>query len=112
MGKNDVGIVRQRPRDCEALLFAAGKLCWQMMHPISEADSSQALLSLVFCRPTANHSRQQDVFECSKFRQQKIPLKNKTHFFVPQTRLCGRAATIQSPAFEFDSSRLGTLETG
>jgi hypothetical protein len=38
-----------------------------MMHAIREADRSQALLGVVFRRPTGNHSRQQDIFKCGKF---------------------------------------------
>src|SRR6266550_1502511 len=83
-----------------------------MMDAISETDRGKALLGPLSCCPMANHSWQQDVFQCGKFRQQKVTLKNKTHFFIPQTRLCGGAATIQSPAFEFDGSRFGTLQTG
>src|SRR5437870_13693157 len=82
-----------------------------MMDAISETDRGKALLGPLSCCPMANHSWQQDVFQCGKFRQQKVTLKNKTHFFVPQTRLCGGAATIQSPALEFDRSRFWALET-
>src|SRR5882724_11120347 len=83
-----------------------------MMDAISEANRRQTPLGLLSCCTTANHSRQQDVFERGKFRWQKVTLENKTHFFIPQTRLRGGAATIQSSPFEFDSSRFGTLQTG
>src|SRR2546430_681705 len=69
-----------------------------MMDAISETDRGKALLGPLSCCPMANHSRQQDVFQCGKFRQQKVTLKNKTHFFIPQTRLCGGAAQDFDPA--------------
>src|SRR5262249_14058345 len=54
-----------------------------MMQAITQPDGCQTFLGLTLCCATSNHCRQPYIFQSRQFRQQKITLKNETHFFRP-----------------------------
>ena len=41
IGQQNRGPVHQRPRDCDALTLAAGKLVWLVMHALFQIDLAQ-----------------------------------------------------------------------
>ena len=83
--KNNLGIVRQRARDRDPLLFAAGKFGRQMMQPIAQTNRAQTLFAAASLTLAADHSGQHDILQRGQFRQQEISLENKTHFLF---RIC------------------------
>jgi hypothetical protein len=81
VGENNLRIIDQGPRDADALLFATGKLRWQVMRAISQANASQSLDRLFLVGHAVKILRQHDVLDRSKKGNKVKLLEDKSNLF-------------------------------
>ena len=91
VGQQKFWLIDQSARDGDALLLAAGKLVWVMTGALAQAHDFQRssgafpLLASADAWSGVEH-RQLGVFQRRSAREQIETLKNKTDFFVAQSR--------------------------
>ena len=87
VGQYQSGVLHERPRNGNPLLFAAGKLTWSVNQTGREpelAEQSPGLLRSSFIRHSADQSRQHDIFQCIELRQEMVKLEHETDAPVPE----------------------------
>ena len=110
VGKNQVGLIDERPRHAHALLLASGKLRGQMLQAAAQADAAQRLSGFPLVRKTVEVLRQHNVFERREIGNQVELLKDKADFLSPKAgEFVGREAQYLL-AIEHDAARRGSVE--
>src|SRR6266566_1311919 len=91
--QNELRMIDQGPSQRDALLFAAGKLAWQVMKPVSQPHSNQRFRRLHLVRDAVEVLRQHYILERGKIGHEIKMLKNKSDFLGP---ISGQLALAQS----------------
>ena len=78
VGKNNLRIVDQGPRDADALLLAPGKLRWQVMHPLAQAYAGQRFNRFFLIGHAVEVLRQHDIFDGGQKRNQMKLLEDES----------------------------------
>src|SRR5262249_47467798 len=81
VGEQNSRRIGDRTGDGDALLLAAGQFRGTMHQPFFETEIAEKLggaVGRLLARQSADHLRQDDVFERGKFRQQMMKLINKS----------------------------------
>ena len=84
VAEQELGVFGNRPGDGHPLLFPAGKLRREIVHPFRQADRLQRFGGIH--RRTAQFRRQLHVFQRRQVLHQVVKLENKPHFVPPVLR--------------------------
>src|SRR4051812_41763370 len=92
VGEQDTRSIRDRARDRDALLLAAGKLRGPMLEPLLEAEIAEQLggaRARLFLPEAADHLRHHDVLDRRELRQQMVKLVDEADLGAADARALG-----------------------
>ena len=111
VGEDEFWLIDERAGDGDALLFAAGKICGEMLEAISKADSLERFDGLRFVGDGVEVLREHDVFERGEIRDEMKLLEDETDFFGAITDESGFVEAGDFLVIHGDAARRGGVES-
>ena len=80
--EEDGGVVDEGAGDGDPLLLAAAQFRWQVVQAFGKPHPPEKLASFFGRGYSADHRRDEDIFQCRQLGQQEIRLENESHVSI------------------------------